>query len=110
MSEAAVPEQGGSRGDLKRTVYAIFILAISIVSIANMAMLVIFEFESAYWWVVADVDVVLTLIFLLDFVYRLRAAPSKSGYLRHGGAFDFLGCLPGFRIFARSGSSGRSGC
>jgi voltage-gated potassium channel Kch len=99
MSEAALPEQVDSRGDLKGTVYEIFILAISIISIANMAMLVIFEFESAYWWVVADVDVVLTLIFLLDFVYRLRTAPSKSGYLRHGGAFDFLGCLPGLRIF-----------
>jgi voltage-gated potassium channel Kch len=99
MSEAAVPARGDSRGDLKGTVYEIFILAISIISIANMAMLFIFEFESAYWWVVADIDVVLTLIFVLDFVYRLRTAPSKSGYLRHGGAFDFLGCLPGLRIF-----------
>lgn len=65
-----------------------------------MALLAIFEFESAYWWVVADIDIVLTLIFLVDFTYRLKTAPSKSGYLRHGGGiFDFLGCLPGLRIF-----------
>ena len=99
MSESAVSVQGDSRADLKGTVYEPSFSPISIISIANMAMLFIFEFESAYWWVVADIDIVLTLIFVLDFVYRLRTAPSKSGYLRHGGVFDFLGCLPGFRIF-----------
>ena len=46
------------------------------------------------------IDVALTLIFLADFTYRLFTAPTKRWYLRHGGGvFDFLGCVPGFRIF-----------
>ncbi len=89
-----------SREDLKGTVYELFILAISILSIINMLLLTIFDFESSYWWLVAQIDIALTIIFVLDFSYRLRTAPSKRHYLRHGGGvFDFLGCLPGLRIF-----------
>lgn len=89
-----------SREDLKGTTYEIFILAISILSIVNLALQLIFTFESNYWWVVADIDIALTLIFVLDFSYRMRTAQSKTGYLVHGGGiFDFLGCIPGLRIF-----------
>jgi len=89
-----------SREDLKGTTYELFILAVSILSIINLVLISVFEFESSYWWVVADIDIVLTLIFVIDFSYRLRTAPSKRHYLgRGGGVFDFLGCLPGLRIF-----------
>ncbi len=92
--------QGVSREDLKGTIYELFILAISILSIVNLVFLSIFEFESSYWWLVALVDIALTLIFVIDFIYRLRTAPSKRGYLgRGGGVFDLLGCVPGLRIF-----------
>ena len=42
----------------------------------------------------------MTIIFLLDFSYRLRTAPSKRHYLGRGlGGFDLLSCVPGLRIF-----------
>ena len=89
-----------SREDLKSTVYELFIFAISILSIINLVLAFVFEFESSYWWLVAQIDVALTLIFLLDFSYRLRTAPSKRHYLGHGlGVLDLLSCVPGLRIF-----------
>jgi voltage-gated potassium channel len=87
------------REDLKSTTYEFFILAISVMSIVNMAMLFVLPFESQSWWLVAIIDAVLTIIFLVDFTYRLTTAPTKRWYLRHGGVFDFLGCIPGLRIF-----------
>jgi ion transport protein len=87
------------REDLKSTTYEFFILAISVMSILNMALLFVLPFESQSWWLVAIIDAVLTIIFLVDFTYRLATAPTKRWYLRHGGVFDLLGCIPGLRIF-----------
>jgi voltage-gated potassium channel len=87
------------RGDLKSTTYEFFILAISIMSIINMALTFALPFESQSWWLVAMIDTALTIIFLADFTYRLLTAPTKRWYLRHGGVFDLLGCIPGLRIF-----------
>src|SRR5262245_59456834 len=90
----------GSRDDMKSVSYELFIVATSILSILNLALAAIFEFRSSYWWLVAQIDIALTLIFVIDFIYRLRTASSKRYYLgRGGGVWDFLGCLPGFRIF-----------
>ena len=97
QSSAAPPS--AAHEDLKGTVYELFILAISILSIANLVLLFVVEYESPYWWLVAQIDIALTLIFVLDFVYRLRTARSKWSYLRHGGLLDLLGCLPGLRVF-----------
>ena len=95
MAEASV-----SREDLKSAPYELFILAISLLSIVNLGLAAIFEFRSPYWWLVAMVDTALTIIFVIDFVYRLRTAPSKRRYLvRDGGLFDLISCLPGLRIF-----------
>ena len=92
--------QGVSREDLKGTAYELFILGISILSIVNVVLASAFEFRSSYWWLVVQIDIALTLIFIFDFSYRLRTAPSKSGYLKHGGGiFDLFACLPGLRIF-----------
>ena len=89
-----------NRGDLKSTTYEFFILAISVLSILNMVLAVVLPFESQSWWLVASIDAALTIIFLGDFTYRLLTAPTKWWYLRHGGGvFDFLGCIPGLRIF-----------
>jgi voltage-gated potassium channel len=89
----------GERQDLKGTVYEFFILAVSLLSIVNMILLAAFPWESQYWWLVAYTDVVLTIIFVIDFTYRLKTASSRWGYMRHGGVFDLLACLPGLRIF-----------
>lgn len=93
-----VPTLAG-REDMKSTTYEFFILAISVMSIANMALAAVLPLRSQSWWLVAMVDAALTIIFLSDFGYRLLTAPAKGDYLRHGGIFDLLGCIPGLRIF-----------
>jgi voltage-gated potassium channel len=97
-SQATAP-QHGLREDLKSTTYELFILAVSILSIVNLVLASIFEFRSPYWWLVAMVDIFLTVIFVIDFIYRLRTTPSKGAYMKHGGVLDLLGCLPGLRFF-----------
>lgn len=90
----------GQREDLKGTTYELFILAISILSIVNLALEFVVPSESQSWRLILYIDSALTVIFLTDFTYRLFTAPTKWWYLRHGGGvFDFLGCLPGLRIF-----------
>src|SRR5262245_11124833 len=97
--ESGKTPQGVSREDLKGTAYELFILGISILSIVNIVLITVFEFRSAYWWLVTQVDIALTLIFVIDFTYRLRTASSKSRYMKHGGGiFDLLGCVPLLRI------------
>jgi voltage-gated potassium channel len=88
------------REDLKSTTYEFFILAISVLSIVNSGLWFVLPFESQPWWLVVTVDGILTILFLADFVFRLMTAPTKWWYLRYGGGvFDFLGCVPGLRIF-----------
>ncbi len=88
------------REDLKGTTYELFVLAISILSIVNLVLEVVTPDQTQSWWLLLYIDTALTLIFLADFTYRLLTAPTKWWYLRHGGGvFDFLGCLPGLRIF-----------
>jgi len=97
-----VNDEGGpvQREDLKSTTYEFFILAISILSIVNLALELVVQYRSQSWYLILFIDSALTLIFVADFTYRLTTAPTKWWYLRHGGGvFDFLGCLPGLRIF-----------
>jgi voltage-gated potassium channel Kch len=97
MSASAKP---AGREDLKSTTYEFFILAISILSILNMALAFVVPYQSQSWWLIASVDAALTVIFLGDFAYRLLTAPTMRSYLVGGrGIFDLLGCLPGLRIF-----------
>jgi voltage-gated potassium channel len=93
-------EAADIREDLKSTPYELFILAVSILSIVNLALLAIFGWGSQPWWIVVYVDTLLTFILLFDFTFRLLTAKTKRGYLiKGGGVFDFLGCLPALRIF-----------
>ena len=89
--------------ELKSTGYELFILLLSLVSIADM---VISNFST---YVVADVttvevvtiiDSILTVFFLFDFSYRIFTASSKSRYFfRNWGWADLLACVPLLRIF-----------
>src|SRR5262245_54604429 len=75
-------------------------LAMAILSIANLPLLVIYPFESQQWLLVLYVEGALTLIFVIDFVYRLKTAPSRWGYFYHQQGFlDLLSCVPALRIF-----------
>jgi hypothetical protein len=70
------------RQDLRSTTYEFFILAISVLSIANLVLMLAIPFGSQAWWLVAYVDVALTLIFVVDFGLRLSSAPGKRSYSR----------------------------
>jgi voltage-gated potassium channel len=88
------------RGDLKSTTYEFFMLAMAILSIANLPLLVIFPWGSQSWQLVMIVEAALTLVFLVDFAYRLKTASSKWGYFYgQKGFLDLLSCIPAFRIF-----------
>jgi voltage-gated potassium channel len=92
--------QSPERGDLKATTYEFFILAVSFLSILNLALAVVVPFESESWRLIFYVDSALTIIFLIDFALRFKSAQSKRHYLlRGGGLLDLLSCVPGLRIF-----------
>jgi voltage-gated potassium channel len=78
----------------------VFILALTLVSLANFVLVMPFSpLSSAQRQLIAIIDVVLTIFFLLDVAARLRAAPSARAYLIHQrGWLDLLGSLPGLRI------------
>jgi voltage-gated potassium channel Kch len=98
VSDRAPPT--ADRGDLKSTTYEFFMLAMAILSIANLPLLFIFPYESQSWYLVMMIEGILTLVFVIDFAYRLKTAPSKSGYfVGQKGFLDLLSCAPTLRIF-----------
>lgn len=97
MSETPQPTD---RGDLKSTTYEFFILAMAILSIVNLPLLVVFPYQGQSWTLVFFIEAALTLVFVIDFLYRLMTAPSKSGYfIGEKGFLDLLSCVPALRIF-----------
>ena len=81
--------------------WEIFVLALSLVSLANIVLLVLPLHEDSHR-VILIVDAVICMVFFAGFAYRLRAAESKRRYLvREGGVLDLIGSIPipGFRIF-----------
>ena len=90
--------------ELKGVGYEVFILLLSILSVANMAIVILATLRGNDSGPGRDViilmDGVITPIFLGDFVYRLLTASSKKAYLIGGwGWADLLACLPMFRVF-----------
>jgi voltage-gated potassium channel len=80
--------------------YEIFIAAVSILSVFNMALIYIPGVDQDAINVVYIINVVLTLLFIFDFGLRLATAPSRSFYfVRDYGWADLLACIPQFRIF-----------
>src|SRR5688500_12573026 len=80
--------------DQDLTSFDIFVLALSVFSIANMV-LAIAPLGAAAQDVVLIVDGVLCLIFPADFFLRIKRAPHKRTYLLdERGWLDFLGSLP----------------
>ena len=89
--------------ELKSTGYELFILLLSLVSILNLAIVLTADFitfDQKTLDVVAIVDILLTVVFVFDFSYRILTTDSKSGYFfRRWGWADLLACIPGLRIF-----------
>ena len=92
-SEGKPPTAGstGTDGDIG---YEIFMAGLSILSIVNLALGILVQ-DDALRQVVTVMNLLLTLIFMIDFVYRFTKAPSKRAYLINGyGWADFLSALP----------------
>jgi hypothetical protein len=80
--------------ELKNTTYELFIAALSILSIANLALIYVINDPVAAETALI-VDGLISTIFLADFVGRLLTAESKIDYVvRQFGWADLLACLP----------------
>jgi hypothetical protein len=78
-------------------------LALAILSIANLVLEAVLPWKSQSSWLVVYIDVILTAFFLADFVLRVVTTPSTRTYLwRGGGILDLLSCSPGLRILRLS--------
>ncbi|MGZ0712736.1 ion transporter (plasmid) [Coraliomargarita sp. W4R53] len=83
-----------ARSELKDPAYEIFIGVLSLLSIANIVLLLVFQ-DPTMETVLAVMNALFSVIFLGDFIYRILTAPSASGYFfRHFGWADLLASLP----------------
>jgi voltage-gated potassium channel len=88
------------RDELRSSPYEVFILLLSLLSLANIVLAALLWSSDARD-VVLVVDGALCIVFLADFAYRLFSAESKREYfVRGGGWLDLIGSLPapGLRI------------
>lgn len=80
--------------ELGDTGYELFIGALSVLSLVNIVLVSVLR-DQATQNVVVVVDLLLSLVFLIDFLVRLRRASSRSNYLfRQFGWADLLASLP----------------
>ncbi|MBN1167669.1 MAG: ion transporter [Methanospirillaceae archaeon] len=80
--------------------YELFIAFVSVLSIFNMVLIYIPGIDKNAAAVVGIINLVLTLIFLFDFILRICTTPSRSRYFLYDfGWADLLACIPYFRIF-----------
>jgi voltage-gated potassium channel len=83
-----------NQSELKNANYESFMVALTILSLANLGFVILFPREPANE-IVRTVDVGLSIVFLLDFGYRLFSAQSKRRYfLNQLGWLDLIGSLP----------------
>lgn len=91
--------------ELKSSSYELFILLVSILSLFNLAFLLIPGFSPIVKGVVRIMDAFTTVLFMGDFLFRFFTAESKRDYfLRNWGWADLLASMPVqqlkiFRIF-----------
>lgn len=87
-----------SSPELGNTGYEIFVGALSVLSLVNIVLLAILRVDSldtVVVFVVVFVDVLLSIVFLIDLLVRFRRAPSRAGYFfRAFGWADLLASLP----------------
>jgi len=89
-----MPANESSQAELGNTGYEIFIGALSVLSLVNIVLYAVLR-DPATQDVVRAVDVLLSMVFMIDFLVRLRRAPSRFGYFFRGfGWADLLASLP----------------
>ena len=88
------------RTDLKGTGYELFMLLLSLLSIANAVIVVLTGPDSVAREVAFTIEVAVTPFFLADFLYRLLTARPRRWYLvRRWGWADLLAIVPFMRVF-----------
>ena len=84
-----------ARSELKSTGYEIFIGVLSLLSIANIVMMYTIVNDDALDAVLWLMNGLFSVIFLVDFTYRLVTAPQRGAYFfRHFGWADLLASIP----------------
>ena len=87
-------EELSNNKDVRHINYELFILVLTALSILNLVFMVL-DRDDDVVQVALRVNVLLSLVFFIDFLLRLRAADSKRQYfLNHFGWLDLLGSLP----------------
>ncbi|HEY5981356.1 MAG TPA: ion transporter [Microlunatus sp.] len=85
----------GTRNELKNTGYEIFIGILSVLSILNLVLAYAVRGDADLQTVLQVMNALFSVIFLIDFTYRLATAPSRGAYFfRHFGWADLLASLP----------------
>ena len=80
--------------------YDLFILVLTVYSLVIMLLLLLPTLSAATTRVLEVYDLLICVVFLFDFAFRLARAPSKSGYfLRGRGWLDLLGSVPSLEVF-----------
>jgi voltage-gated potassium channel len=93
MARSAKPKK--VRSELKNTAYEIFIGILSVLSILNLVLVYVFRNDPSLQTVLSVMNGLFSVIFLIDFLYRIFTAPSASRYFfRDFGWADLLASLP----------------
>ena len=76
------------RSDLKGTSYELFMLLLSLLAFANVFIVLFAGPNSVAGQVAILIEIAITPLFLFDFLYRLKTAPTRWGYVirRYGWA------------------------
>ena len=83
-----------SGNELKRANYELFILLLTILSLFNLG-IIVFSNDSDIIRVASQINLLLSLTFFLDFLFRLRTADVRRDYfIKQYGWLDLLGSLP----------------
>src|SRR5687768_13428812 len=89
------PAMAAPRTELKSTGYEIFIGLLSLLSILNLVLVYAFVHDPALQQILGVMNALFSVIFLCDFLYRIKTAPSKAAYFfKHFGWADLLASLP----------------
>ena len=84
-----------ARSELKSIGYEIFIGALSLLSIFNLVLVALARQDDDLQDVLLTMNGIFSVVFLIDFSYRLATAPSRREYFfRHFGWADLLASLP----------------
>lgn len=93
-SQERKPREKRVRSEMKSTGYEIFIGILSVLSILNLVLMLLFR-DPALDTVLGAMNGLFSMIFLIDFSYRIFTAPSAATYFfRHFGWADLLASLP----------------